>query len=260
MVLETEASDNRTGFNSDNRPEIEVKDLAAILQKDELFQDYLSNNRRKVQSSFQLPDLYVGYTTDFNRATAQTAMEVTEKQVFQPERRSLAWAINNRLLNGYQFRYVEAYLREPDITNPDDLFKILTVCNNAGGLSPNKAKAIAYDALGETAENFEGEWGDIPLAVMREQNTAALGMGAGAARMTQAASSGQGNKNTPPASNTAQNGEQSAAGEGENPGGTLDEQLAAQIEKAAAAKQDEVVAVMKEVRRLLVRIDEKGAE
>lgn len=155
---------------------------------------------------------------------------------------------------------MEAYLREPDITNPDDLFKILTVCNNAGGLSPNKAKAIAYDALGETAENFEGEWGDIPLAVMREQNTAALGMGAGAARMTQAASSGQGNKNTPPASNTAQNGEQSAAGEGENPGGTLDEQLAAQIEKAAAAKQDEVVAVMKEVRRLLVRIDEKGAE
>lgn len=51
-----------------------------------------------------------------------------------------------------------------------------------------------------------------------------------------------------------------AAGEGENPGGTLGEQLAAQIEKAAAAKQDEVVAVMKEVRRLLVRIDEKGAE
>ena len=260
MVLETEASDNRTGFNSDNRPEIEVKDLAAILQKDELFQDYLSNNRRKVQSSFQLPDLYVGYTTDFNRATAQTAMEVTEKQVFQPERRSLAWAINNRLLNGYQFRYVEAYLREPDITNPDDLFKILTVCNNAGGLSPNKAKAIAYDALGETAENFEGDWGDIPLAVMREQNTAALGMGTGAARMAQAASSGQGNRNTPPASNTAQNGEQSAAGEGENPGGTLGEQLAAQIEKAAVAKQDEVVAVMKEVRRLLVRIDEKGAE
>ena len=95
---------------------------------------------------------------------------------------------------------------------------------------------------------------------MREQNTAALGMGTGAARMAQAASSGQGNRNTPPASNTAQNGEQSAAGEGENPGGTLGEQLAAQIEKAAAAKQDEVVAVMKEVRRLLVRIDEKGAE
>ena len=36
MVLETEAADNRTGFNTENRPEVEVKDLAAILQKDEL--------------------------------------------------------------------------------------------------------------------------------------------------------------------------------------------------------------------------------
>lgn len=114
MVLETEAADNRTGFNAENRPEVEVKDLAAILQKDELFQDYLENNRRKVQSAFQLPDLYTGYTTDFNRATAQTAMEVTEKQVFQPERRRLAWAINNRLLNCYQFKYVEVFFRAPD--------------------------------------------------------------------------------------------------------------------------------------------------
>lgn len=118
MVLETEAADNRTGFNAENRPEVEVKDLAAILQKDELFQDYLENNRRKVQSAFQLPDLYTGYTTDFNRATAQTAMEVTEKQVFQPERRRLAWAINNRLLNCYQFKYVEVFFRAPDVSNP----------------------------------------------------------------------------------------------------------------------------------------------
>ena len=53
-------ADTRTGFNAENRPEVEVKDLAAILQKDELFQDYLENNRRKVQSAFQLPDLYTG--------------------------------------------------------------------------------------------------------------------------------------------------------------------------------------------------------
>lgn len=132
MVLETEAADNRTGFNAENRPEVEVKDLAAILQKDELFQDYLENNRRKVQSAFQLPDLYTGYTTDFNRATAQTAMEVTEKQVFQPERRRLAWAINNRLLNCYQFKYVEVFFRAPDVSNPDDLYKLQTIRSKLG--------------------------------------------------------------------------------------------------------------------------------
>lgn len=212
IILETESSDGRTDFDQDTKAEIEVKDLANILQKDELFQDYLDNNRRKVQSSFQLPDLYVGYTTDFNRATAQTAQEVTEEQVFQPERKSLAWAVNNKLLNGYNFQYVEAYFLEPDISNPDDLFKLLTVANNAGGLTPNKAKQIIYEAYGETAEDYEGEWGDIPLAYSKTQ-----GGGFDLGQLTMS--------------------------------------LQKQIAKAAENHDDAVVAVMKEVKRLLIKMD-----
>ncbi|WP_293969417.1 phage portal protein [uncultured Ruminococcus sp.] len=212
IVLETEAVDNQAGFDDSQKPDIEIKDLASILQKDELFQEYLDNNRRRVQSSFQLPDLYVGYTTDFNRATAQTAQEVTEKQVFQPERKSLAWAINNRLLNGYNFQYVEAYFKEPDLSNPDDLFKILTVCNNAGGVTPNKAKEVAYTMLGDNFEPFEGEWADTPLVVQKSQQ-------AGLPSITA--------------------------------------QLEQQINKAAAANDDAVVAVMKEVRSLLLKMSKE---
>lgn len=171
IILETESTDGRTDFDQQEKPKITVKDLAGILQKDELFQDYLDNNRRKVQSSFQLPDLYVGYTTDFNRATAQTAREVTEEQVFQPERKSLAWAINNRLLNGYRFKYVEAYFLEPKIRNPDDLYKLLSVANNAGGVTPNFAKRVIYEAYGEVAENYPDKWGDIPLVYSKSQGT-----------------------------------------------------------------------------------------
>ena len=218
IILETESSDGRADFDQENKPEIEVKDLASILQKDELFQDYLDNNRRKVQSAFQLPDLYVGYTTDFNRATAQTAMEVTEKQVFQPERKSLAWIVNNRLLNGYQFQHVEAYFLEPDISNPDDLYKLLTVCNNAGGLTPNKAKQIIFEAYGETAEDYEGDWGNTPLAYSKSQGG---GMGFDLGQITMS--------------------------------------LQKQIEKAAGNHDDTVVAVMKEVKRLLVKMDGEAA-
>ncbi len=176
IVLEAENLENRTDMEGEQKPNLEVVKMADILQKDELFQDYLDNNRRKVQSAFQLPDLYVGYTTDFNRATAQSAQEVTEKQVFQPERQSLAWVINNKLLAGYHFKYVEAYFLEPDISNPDDLYKLLTVCNNAGGLTPNKAKSILYNAIGETAEDFEGDWGDTPLAYSKASQPAAQGL------------------------------------------------------------------------------------
>lgn len=165
LVLEAENfKDGAPEYAAEDKVEIEIKELAGILQHDELFQGYLENNRKKVQSSFRLPDLYVGYTTDFNRATAQTAMEVTEKQVFQTERQSLAWAINNKLLNEYGFEHVEVYFKEPDITNPDDLYKILNVCSNAGGLTPNKAKEVAYNALGEVSDDYEGDWGNIPIA------------------------------------------------------------------------------------------------
>lgn len=211
-----EAENNDSDFDP-KMPEVELKDLAAILQKDELFQEYIDGNRRKVQSSFNLPDLYVGYTTDFNRATAQTAMEVTEKQVFQPERTSLAWTINNRLLNGYNLQYVEVYFMEPDITNPDDLYKILTVAEKAGGLPPNKAKQVAYEAMGETADDYDGDWGDVPIVVQNQLSQA----------------------------EAAKN--------------NLMAQLNTQISKAQKNNEpDEVVAVMKQVHKLLSEI--KGGQ
>jgi len=135
-------------------------------------------------------------------------MEVTKEQVFQPERKNLAWIINNKLLNGYKFKYVEAYFKEPNITNPDDLFKLLSVCNAAGGLAPNKAKEIIYRAYGETSEDYCGEWGDIPLAYLKAQSSSI-------------------------------DTDQIAAS------------LQKQISKAAANHDDEIVAVMKEVRKLL---------
>lgn len=208
IVLEAEGLDGQLDFEGQEKPDIEIKDLAGMLQKDELFQGYLDNNRRKVQSAFQLPDIYVGYTTDFNRATSMTAQEVTEEQVFQPERISLAWTINNRLLNGYQFKHVECYFKAPDVTNPDDVAKLLTIANAAGGLTPNKAKELIYEAFGETSEDYEEEWGEIPIAIQARQQA-------------------------------------------EQPMNELSQILGRQIEKAENANDDAVVAVMKEVKRLL---------
>ena len=223
LVLEVENTDNQAGFDETKKPEIEVKDLASILQKDELFQDYIENGRKRVQSAFRLPDLYTGYTTDFNRATAQTAMEITEEQVFQPERKSLAWAINNRLLNGYGFKYVECYFMAPDISNPDDLYKILSVTERAGGLTPNKAKTILGRMMGEKVENYEGEWADIPISA--KDLIASLNPQAPAFSMDDILS-----------------------------------QLTGQITKAAAHNDDAVVAVMKEVKAVLLKMQEGDDE
>ena len=223
VVLETESNENSTAFDSEKQTDIEIKDLASILQKDELFQEYQENGRKKTQSAFLLPDLYTGYTTDFNRATAQTAMEVTEKQVFQPERISLAWTVNNRLLNGYRFQYVGVKFDDPDMTNPDDIQKILNITERAGGLTPNLAKEVTYNTLGKDGcEDYEGGWGDVPLQYMKasmetrteESNRQAMGVSDGELK-----------------------------------------QMDEQIKKAQDNHDTEIVAVMREIRKMLIEME-----
>ncbi len=245
MVLETEAADNRTGFNAENRPEVEVKDLAAILQKDELFQDYLENNRRKVQSAFQLPDLYTGYTTDFNRATAQTAMEVTEKQVFQPERRRLAWAINNRLLNCYQFkgrfqpgRPVQAADRLQQRWRPHPRTRQRASCTRPSArprrTSPRSGATFRSRLPTHSSGPQPSPWQETAPAWRRM------------AVLTLAS------ENAQPETKPAQNAQQG--------GPSVEEQLDGQIQKAAAANETELVAVMKEVRRLLADMKQEEGD
>ena len=223
MVLESDTSSNKvqTGFEQENAPRITVKDLSPMLQKDELFQGYIDNARKKVQSAFLLPDLYVGYTTDFNRATAQTAMEVTEKQVFIPYRQEMAWLINHRLLAEYQFKYCEVSFRAPDITNPDDQSKILNIVERAGGMTPNEAHQLAATMMGDTAEDYAGDWADVPLAVQKVQNEKAS---------------------------------DSASNEPVTP--EVMEQVDQKVTDAEISGNDELIAVMRQVRKALVELTE----
>ena len=249
LVLEADTVETTAAFTEQKQPEVEIKDLASILQKDELFQEYQENGRKKTQSAFLLPDLYVGYTTDFNRATAQTAMEVTEKQVFQPERNSLAWTVNQKLLSGYRFRYVEAQFDEPDITNPDDIQKMLNITERAGGLTPNTAKELTYEVLGKDGcEDYKGDWGDVPLAYARTLP------------QSQQADSGADPWGNPPAQpkwpGAPERGTQKAKKVVTD--GEMD-QLDGQIQKAAAGDGD-IVPIMLEIRKALKGYQEKEGE
>ena len=94
-------------------------------------------------------------------------MEVTEQQVFQTERASINWKLNNKLLKSYNFKYCEVYLKAPDITNPDDITKILNITERAGGLTPNQAKELTCKTLGKVSEDYPDEWGGIPLQYLK---------------------------------------------------------------------------------------------
>ena len=80
LVLETDTSETATTLGEQKQPEVEIKDLCSDPAKRRTVSGISGKRAEKDPVGvFLLPDLYVGYTTDFNRATAQTAMEVTEK-------------------------------------------------------------------------------------------------------------------------------------------------------------------------------------
>lgn len=142
--------------------DIELKDLASMLQQDALFLDYDEATRKKVQSSFRLPDIYVGRSNDFNRATAEAAIEITEKQVFIPERKSLAFTINNCLLDDYNLQFVDIKFNNPDISNTDDKVKMINVLGQYNGIAPNDLREEASKVLGKPLENFDIEEANLP--------------------------------------------------------------------------------------------------
>lgn len=117
------------------------------------------------------------------------------------------------------FQYVEAFFQEPNISNPDDICKIMTAAAAAGGLTPNKAKEILYKYLGEASDDYEEEWGNVPLTITQSQNSGGFDLGG----LTMA--------------------------------------LEGQIKKAEGqGDNDQVVAVMKEVRGLLLDLKAQQEE
>lgn len=171
LLLEAEALETEPslGFEKDKaNVDIEIKPLAEMLQRDGLFVNYDDTNRKKVQSHFRLPDIYVGYSKDFNRATAETAILITEQQVFIPERNSVSFLINNMLLADYELKHVKVELKEPDISNPTDVATILGAINNIGGVAINDTRELLGNVLGKQLENFDDERANLPTALLNQ--------------------------------------------------------------------------------------------
>ena len=67
-------------------------------------------------------------------------------------------------------KYCEVRFRNPDTSNIDDIVKVFTICNTAGGVTPNDARALKAKTIGETAEPYGETWANTPLAVTSTLN------------------------------------------------------------------------------------------
>lgn len=173
LILEAEGLEDGILPGEDRQGvKVDIKPLAEILQQDALFLDYDEKSREKVQSAFRLPDLYVGRSKDFNRATADTAREVTEEQVFEPERNSLEFIINNILFQEHELNLVKIRFKSPEISNATDQAALLTVLNNIGSVSPNDTRDLVGKIVGKDLDPFDDEMANVPLLLQKQIQSA----------------------------------------------------------------------------------------
>ncbi|MCU5717554.1 phage portal protein [Bacillus cereus] len=170
LLLQVESAEEGIVGDTPPQVDIELKSLAETLQNDALFLEYDEKSRQKVQSAFRLPDVYVGYIRDFNRATAESVREITEEQVFEPERNNLEFIINNVLLLPYDLKHVRVNLRKSEISNTEDMVKTIEVLADKGGLTFQDVRNIAGNMLNKEFSDYDIPEADQPVALVLERH------------------------------------------------------------------------------------------
>ena len=155
------------------RVNIDIKSLTDTNNSDALFRDYQKEGKEKIRDSFRLPPIYTGASADYNRATADTARQISEEQSFVPERKRICDTFNKIINNEKGIKYCELYLKGPDLSNIDQKANILSTLNTAGAITPNMLVPIVEEVLGKDVEAWDEELGNQPfeLTKLRNQNT-----------------------------------------------------------------------------------------
>lgn len=172
LILEAEGLENEISVGDDNnksKVSIKIQKLAEMLEKDGLFQDYCKNNRDKIRSAFRLHPIYTGESQDYTRATADTARQVTEEQVFQPERDEIAFKFNNTLKRMLVINQVSMKFVAPTISNKAEVATAIAPYVQAGAATPNMLIDALGDLLGKSFEPFEGDWADKPMQLLLKE-------------------------------------------------------------------------------------------
>lgn len=166
MIIEAEAAEGAALDNAAGRMRIEIKPLTDAQQKDGLFLQYDERGMDKVGMAFRLPRLLRGDVRDFNRATADAALDFTEAQVFAPERGDFDWLINRKILAELEIRFHTFVSNSPASRNPIDLAEIVASLVDASVLTPEEARELAKGIFNRDFKKIDELWTKIPPALL----------------------------------------------------------------------------------------------
>lgn len=168
LVLEAE---NMGGMDN-GRTKIDLKPLTSSQHNDALFQNYDERNIDKVGQSYRLPRMLRGDIRDFNRATADAALEFAESQVFRPERDDFDFMMNRKVLPELNIRYWKFKSNSAANQNPSELADMVSKLLTAGAIVPAEARDIASQIFSRPLQKIAAPWTQLPIILSQGQPVA----------------------------------------------------------------------------------------
>lgn len=166
-VESTEESVTPQGGTKETPSKIEVTPMTEYRKEDAMFLKYLEKSEAAVRSyGFRLPNMFVGKTEEINYATARVTRELTEDQVFIPERADFAEILNSTILRDNDIKAVKVQLRNPRVVSMEDLLKLLPELAKQGAFTLNELIDFVNRIFGVELEPYDEEWADLPLSMM----------------------------------------------------------------------------------------------
>ena len=176
LLLEAEPAVE--GMTNSGTAKIDIQKLKSEQTDDQLFQQYDKNNADKIRRAFRLPPIYVGVSADYNRGTAETSRKLAEEQIFSPEREAMDRHINKILISmGFKFWRYKSY--SPNLTNDEDLIRLLNSVEKTGAMSPNLARKVVGDVMNTELPPYSKEKHgfdpDVPFSLTMAEAVKGIG-------------------------------------------------------------------------------------
>lgn len=164
MLLESEL--DSSGLEEKGQGKIDLKNLSEYRKEDQMFGQYLLYTEKGVRHRFRLPPTYVGEAESFTHATAKSAKETAEEQVFVPEREEFDEIVNRRILPELKVDLWKYQTKGPRIVGSEEISSGVKAFAEAGAFTINHAIEMANAAFGLSMSKFSDTWADYPMPIV----------------------------------------------------------------------------------------------
>lgn len=175
-ILYLTAISNGAEAGESVKTQITVNKTNDIQQQDAQHLEYKRETRKQVLSCFQLPPILVGFSDDYNRATAEAALRFAEENVFRPLRKWIMDEVFNfRIFPSIGVYRVRAKLNDATTVDPLSQQAIIDMLAKNGILLVKHLVPIAERALGTVIEEDDYPDGYLDMTVSQLLQSGSVG-------------------------------------------------------------------------------------